>query len=407
MRLTQRTVKAEKPGPARRYLWDEDEPGFGLVLQPTGARTFVYKYRTARGTRRQVNLGKWPGTTAEAARAKAQRFSAMVANGGDPLTEREAAKRPAADAVTWAAWVAHYLEGARSRKKRPYDDVMYLMGTEGRKHSGRKGKSNPSEAMRRWGALPLAEITPRDVEALARWADKGGTHPTKANRLLASVRACLEAAVTEGVIRENPARRVKKFPEAPPRQMTMTPDELAAVRRAVAALESLSDRALLTVLVETGARASEACSMVWESLDLAGGGWTLKSPKAGRVQVQPLPRVVVEALDRVPKVGPYLFPHPHDPQRPRREVRGLWSRVRAAAGVRPEVHLHDIRRSFGSRVAREAGILAASRLLRHSSTAITSKVYAVVAGEDLKAFAEAAAGATVVPIGKGRRRATA
>ena len=46
--------------------------------------------------------------------------------------------------------------------------------------------------------------------------------------------------------------------------------------------------------------------------------------------------------------------------------------------------LRDCRRTFGLEIATRAGILAASKLLRHSDARITSQVYAPVAMADLR-----------------------
>ena len=66
------------------------------------------------------------------------------------------------------------------------------------------------------------------------------------------------------------------------------------------------------------------------------------------------------------------------------EVKGLWSRVRTAAELPKGLTLHDLRRTFGLEVAKRAGILVASKLLRHSDARITSQVYTPLAMEDLR-----------------------
>jgi integrase len=66
---------------------------------------------------------------------------------------------------------------------------------------------------------------------------------------------------------------------------------------------------------------------------------------------------------------------------------GSWARLKAAARLGADVHLHDLRRSFGLRVTRASGIFAASKLLRHSSTRITETVYSPLDAGDLMGFA--------------------
>ena len=47
----------------------------------------------------------------------------------------------------------------------------------------------------------------------------------------------------------------------------------------------------------------------------------------------------------------------------RHDLRGPWIALKAAAKLGDDLRLHDLRRSFGLRVTRSAGLLAASKLL--------------------------------------------
>ena len=72
-----------------------------------------------------------------------------------------------------------------------------------------------------------------------------------------------------------------------------------------------------------------------------------------------------------------------------------------------DINVHDIRRTYGLRVAKHSGILAAQKLLRHSSAAVTSRVYTPLGIDHLREIAEAVnqrETAEVLPIGKTRKR---
>ena len=59
-RLSKRIVDAARPsGDDERYiLWDDSLPGFGLLVLPTGVKSFIYNYRNSRGTKRRATIGK-------------------------------------------------------------------------------------------------------------------------------------------------------------------------------------------------------------------------------------------------------------------------------------------------------------------------------------------------------------
>lgn len=396
-KLTQRLIERAVPDPKRRvYLWGAAPEGLGLVTYPSGRKVFVVRYKLPNGRRERATIGDWPAWSLGKAVDRARAILFMADHGQSAVTER----REARQALTWRAWVTeHYMPAVELRKKSTDDDRLYLVGT---KKWGKRPEV-PSETMRRWGALRLAEVTPARVEALFRvMAGRGRVLP---NRWLASIAACLEAAVQAGHIEANPARRVKKLPPNPPRDRVLTDEEMA---RFVAALDRQADpfaRAFFHVLAETGARSSEVSRMRWEDLDLAGAVWTLKSPKAGRVQHQPMPAPTVRRLAALPRVdnSPWVFPG-RDPLKPRAGFREEWCKLIAEAGI-AGVTIHDLRRSFGLRVAKAAGLHVASKLLRHSDLRITAAVYAPLGLDDLRPAAEAAA--KVLPMRPAKRKARA
>ena len=402
-------------------LSDTELSGFHAFKHSTGRVTFHVEYGP-RERRRRMKVGTLGELTAAEARERARAELAKVHSGEDPLE----AERQRRAALTWAQWVdgyedstvehsddcaSHsgsecscerrvpgYLDFVRDRKKRPDEDIRYLSG-----HSGGRAKdAKPvkSETMKRWGSRKVAEILHNDVQRLLEWhAEHHGR--TTANRWYASVRACFQAAVRAGVIKDNPARHVKKYPENAPRQRVLSDAEYKRLREAVLALENAFDRTIMLVLLETGCRLSEALSMRWEDLNLDVGVWTLPSPKSGHPQAIPLAPSTAKAVNELPRVSStWVFPSLRDPQKHRHDIRTLWAKLRTAAKVE-DVNVHDIRRTYGLRVAQHAGVLAASKLLRHSSVAVTSRVYAPLGLDSLREVAEAVTkSADVVPIGE-------
>ena len=60
-KISKRAVDAASPDPARRYfLWDTELKGFGLLVLPSGVKSYVYQYGNQDGDSRRMTRGK-PG----------------------------------------------------------------------------------------------------------------------------------------------------------------------------------------------------------------------------------------------------------------------------------------------------------------------------------------------------------
>ena len=108
-RLTKRTIDATHPkviGDA--FVWDDELPGYGLRVKPTGAKSFILQYRNRNGRSRRLTLGRYGVITPDDARQDARNALAEVAQGGDPAERRAAAR----DAITVAELCRRYLAKA-------------------------------------------------------------------------------------------------------------------------------------------------------------------------------------------------------------------------------------------------------------------------------------------------------
>jgi integrase len=410
LKLTEKALKklrsegTDKQGGVQ--VRDSVRQGCGCTVYPTGRIIFWCRYGP-RHRRRWHRIGEWGKITLTDAREEAKDILAQADLGEDPVLEMRRDRQ----IPLFKDWVSEYLKGVRERKKRPEEDERYL-----------------GRAVKRWGPLPLDEITSSDVEAAmqdqlesvrtkleqseAKRAEKEEREPapipetagrTTANRFLASVAACLQLAWRRAIIRENPAARVRAYREADARSRVLTDKEMAKVLEAINAEEDPFVRAAFKLLIETGARRSEVLNAKWKDVDLDQGLWRIPSTKAGRPQVQPLLDSTIALLSGLEHTtGPYVISG-RFPDRPRADLKKAWERIRTAAGV-PDVRVHDIRRTFGLKVAKTAGLHAASKLLRHTSVRETERVYAPLGIDDLReALKKAHESDNVVDIKKKRR----
>ena len=111
MKLTKAAIDKLKPNPATDvFRWDDDLPGLGLRLKPSGVRTFLIQYRNKHGRSRRLAIGRYGVVTPEEARKRAKVLLGAVAAGDDPAELRAADRQ----AMTVAELCDEYLAKAKA-----------------------------------------------------------------------------------------------------------------------------------------------------------------------------------------------------------------------------------------------------------------------------------------------------
>src|SRR5690242_1861520 len=91
-KLTKKTIDALAAVDGRRtYFYDSDLKGFGVCVQPGGAKSWFAEYRAGRGRSapsRRMTIGRVGTLTPEEARARTKRILADAVRGHDPARER-------------------------------------------------------------------------------------------------------------------------------------------------------------------------------------------------------------------------------------------------------------------------------------------------------------------------------
>jgi hypothetical protein len=94
VKLTRDKVEAMKPASARREVRDALAPGLRLVVQPSGHRSWAFRYKLG-GVARKLTLGDYPALNLDTARTAAATARGNVQQGRDPAAERAIARAPA------------------------------------------------------------------------------------------------------------------------------------------------------------------------------------------------------------------------------------------------------------------------------------------------------------------------
>jgi Arm domain-containing DNA-binding protein len=114
-KITKRVVDAAAPESSRYILWDAEIMGFGLLVLPTGVKSYIYNYRTPEGRDRRITIGKHGDWTPIQARAKAEDYREAVRGGRDPLADNRALK----EAPTVGEMLDAYLASESFKDKPP------------------------------------------------------------------------------------------------------------------------------------------------------------------------------------------------------------------------------------------------------------------------------------------------
>jgi integrase len=372
-KLSKTVVERIKATDQDVVVWDNTLPGFGVRVKPSGVRSYIIQYRNRNtSASRRLTIGQHgPLLTFDQAKKQARAMLADAMRGEDPVEIRKTARR--APSITDLA--VDYMERHAVPKKRPKsvrDDRAML----------------DNIILPKLGAKKVDAIGRRDIEAI-QIAMKD--RPYQANRVLSLLSKMFNLAVEWKWRPDNPVRGVERYQEQK-RERWLSDEEL---RHLCAVLnEHPNTRAANAVRLQllTGARLGEVLTSRKEDFDLHREIWTKPSHQTKQKRTEHLP-LSAQALILVTLIietshadSPFLFPG-NKPGQPLREIKKFWSAVMRKAGI-ANYRRHDNRHTYASHlVSSGLSLEIVGRLLGHT-TATTTKRYAHLADDPLRAAAD-------------------
>ena len=352
---------------AREYtVWDTQTAGLGVRVRPSGSRTFIYHRKTADSIRK-MSFGPAALRKVMDVRRACVEAAASGAGGTDDGS-REAA--PLFRDFVAGRWKADRFDRCKPTTQRKYGGML------------------KRQLLPVFGSRRLDRIT--RAMALRWFEDCSRTAPGAANKALKLLRQILNHALTCGHIAANPARGIRRNPEA---RLTrfLSREEIARLHLVLACYANGSasqaqQADIIRLLLLTGCRKGEIMHLRRE--EVKGDRIELADSKTG-------PRTVLlnaparDILERrmAQGNGPWVFPSALDPSRPRCCQVPLWYRIRREAGI-GDVRLHDLRHTVASQAAMNGVPLpVVARLLGHSDVRMTMR-YAHVGDREVEAAAE-------------------
>lgn len=252
------------------------------------------------------------------------------------------------------------------------------------------------------GGMRLDQVTPAFLAQMVLDLKARGYANQTINHYLSDTRVLFNKAVEHRRLQQSPARflknlRVSKAPVVP----ELTVDRLWEFIEACEQDQSPVHADYGIVMAGTGLRDSECRSIKVGQIDIAIGTLSISENKADRPLHVPVNTTVKSALQRrLTALGildaesrkgrgdEYIFPSPVKTSACIGYSREFFARVSERLGVR--VKPHDLRRLWAVAVSLSTGSLdIASRMLNHSSVAVTKTYVTYAAPELVKASNQA------------------
>lgn len=199
-----------------------------------------------------------------------------------------------------------------------------------------------------------------------------GLKPATINRTLMSLKRYFAWARKTQRIQADPASLIKFVPKeaSPPRHLN--DDEEDALVAVVNATGTLRDQAIITLLLHTGLRAQELCTLTRQQVHLGKRNGTLriigKRKKVREVPLNTTARSILnQYLEILPQERQYLFPSEKTQKALTGRALGHLVTKYAAQAKIADVSPHDLRHRFGYRMAEVVPLHRLAQIMGHDS----------------------------------------
>lgn len=399
-KITKSLVDKSAPNSSRYYVWDSAIPGFGLVVQPSGTKSYCYQYRTPEGQTRRMGLGKHGVITPEQARKFASEKQNEVSCGGDPLSKKRALR----NALLVSDLLNNYTDSAKFAEKaeltQKYDRgriERHLLPLLGSKVAEKLTSDDLRKASRDIEQGKTAKTVKTGHRGLARVT--GG--PGAARMAIRLLKSAFTWAKEEELIKHNPTLGFKVGQDAK-REVTLSQDEYKNLFETIDTLENehrirtqVADA--IRVIALTGARRGEIAGLRWRHVDLKKGVIVLplKEHKTGQKtqenRIIGLPTAAQALITKQPKgeqdslvFKPSSGNNPISLSKP-------WRLIRQEAGLNTNIGLHGLRHALASQMAIAGAEAAQIMVVMGHRNITTSQRYIHIAQDARADLAEKAA----------------
>ncbi|MFZ4748051.1 MAG: tyrosine-type recombinase/integrase [Sphingomonas sp.] len=362
MALTDTAIRQAKTGDIDRKL--ADDKGLYLLVTASGSKLWRLKYRID-GKEKKLSLGSYPEVGLKEARERRDAGRKSAEAGSDPAAAKREARiaRQFAAGNTFGAIAEEYILKleAEQRAAITIAKTRWLLS-----------KLSPS-----LGKRPITEITPHELLAVLRAAERKG-HRETARRLRSFASRVFRYAVITARATIDPAQPLQGALVAPTVTHHAAIIEQGAFGGLLRAIEAYSGQPVTTLALRFSAhvfqRPGEIRQAEWCEIDFDKAVWTIpatrmKQRQAHRVPLSAQAIAILREAQNLSDGGRYIFPKLGSPLKPMCE-NAINQALRRMGYGKNEMTAHGFR-STASSLLNESGKWnpdAIKRALSHADT---------------------------------------
>ena len=355
-------------GKTKASMTDPQTRGLIYEVRPAG-RSFYLRY-SHEGRQRTIPLGPFPTLSIKDARKKAEELKRRVLMGKDPLEEKH---QKTHSPTIREFFTTVYLPYSKNQHRDPYGNQSLFIHHLEPKFGSKRMNEISRIMVRNW----INELLNQGYSA---------SFINRCLVLLGNLYTVANDLEVKGVPQRSELR-IKRLKVVQKHTTHLSSDEVQRLAEALEQSGNLRLKYIVSFLLMTGARRSEALNAKWEHIDYNSRTWLVPLAKSGQPRHILLSDAAVAVLDGLRSEAfydpsnSYIFPNPTT-GRPYKCLHSTWKIVREAAGL-PNLRLHDLRHSYASTLVNNGvSLYDVQQLLGHRSITTTQR-YAHLSSERL------------------------
>lgn len=346
-------------GKKRIEYCDKELPGLIIIVTPlSSGGGYFLRYKSS-GKTAYIKIARTVEISLADARKKAKLLKLEIANGADPSENKRVQKK----IPTLTQFYDDFYLNFITLRKRSYksDIQLYEMRIKAR-----------------FGHLQLNKITKQQLVEFHSELRNSGLAGATCDHYLKWLSRAFNVFIdmNEGVLKENPASRVKLFNLDNKMENYLDAEQLEKLFSVLKTDPNRPVCMIIMLLISTGARLNEVLGATWSQINRDTRTWKIpalnsKSKKARSVPLNDSALDIINQLDTEGKFE-YLFINRITGTR-YKGIHKYWGKIRMRIGMR-HIRIHDFRHSFASLLSNSGHtILEISRILGHSSVKVSER----------------------------------